>query len=942
MTDTNEKIRSLFLTALMVFSVFAGTIAFSGGAAAAANVEIQQATEYNSDSGDIIEVVTNNSINDPNTLTVANDTNDGDVQVVVDGVTNPGDVVTTGTTVTQNGEQLEIPLDGDITPDAEVDVRIYGVSATGGDNVDLVQKDIDVTSQTLTAGTTIGPKTNLNYVNVFRGETLAIQRDSTSSDSFNIEVNDGSLVASDSLNSNSDVYRYDTEDLDTGEEYNVTIAGKSAGFQVSDLNLNVEADDNDITDEDDIIVNATINRGGEEANATLYDDSGDRVSSKIDTLSGNDDTPFIFKPINQTNGFDADDGPYTVEVTDRQTNITVSTDQINVSESEDGDVSFESSVVNDERGDVVNITYQLDNEDEAVVFVGDDDDDNYAISGTIDDDDGDGEVTVSFNSYLAGLSDDSIGISADDILYVEGDDEINNVNEHGSFTSNDRSSLNDETIEPSSYNLNATAGTSQDSSADSVGTLRLSERSTESMRSWVAPRDAELDDDDIDIRDRIGQNLTQANEIANKSIVVHEVSASGIEGALEYEQEVNGSSDVTQAFLRAGAKNTIDEDKPVNNKSPMTGLNALNFSVEKTNVGANVDNEEMVLNSSNVVVVDDPDNNTYFVGVKTANAKYAGGNSVRSQDDTDEITANFSVTPYAAFDNENDGVEDDYSIVERDASVDTTNGLVTVQAATDQQITGTTTVAPGAEVELEVESESQSNPFLERPEVTVEPDNTYTATLDFSEQSAGTNFTAQFLDTNGDELGDEEDGEITDAATASVSISDQESDGSEVVVDSAQLSAGGFIAIHAGNASGDVVGNSEYLEAGSHEDITITLDESMDEDFTAVAMPHLDTNGNEAYNFPGADGPYTANGSAVTDSANVTVGAEEPTATEEPTETETEEQTEEQTQEQTEESTMDSSTEEAETTEESGPGFTAAIALIALVAAALLAVRRDN
>ena len=35
MTDINEKIRSLFLTALIVFSVFAGMIGFSGRAAAA-------------------------------------------------------------------------------------------------------------------------------------------------------------------------------------------------------------------------------------------------------------------------------------------------------------------------------------------------------------------------------------------------------------------------------------------------------------------------------------------------------------------------------------------------------------------------------------------------------------------------------------------------------------------------------------------------------------------------------------------------------------------------------------------------------------------------------------------------------------------------------------------------------------------------------------------
>ncbi len=86
----------------------------------------------------------------------------------------------------------------------------------------------------------------------------------------------------------------------------------------------------------------------------------------------------------------------------------------------------------------------------------------------------------------------------------------------------------------------------------------------------------------------------------------------------------------------------------------------------------------------------------------------------------------------------------------------------------------------------------------------------------------------------------------------------------------------------------------------------------MDEDFTAVAMPHLDTNGNEAYDFPGADDPYTSGDGPVTDSANVTVTSEE-----EPTETETEPpETEEQTEETT---TMDSGTDEAETTDASGP-----------------------
>ncbi|WP_058995087.1 BGTF surface domain-containing protein [Haloarcula sp. CBA1127] len=919
MTDTSEKIRSLFLTALMVFSVFAGTIAFSGGAAAAANVSVQQAVEYNDGTVELAF--------DGGTGSVA----PGDVTVFVDGNSNPSNFVSGNPSLSDNdGDgRLQIDLDDDVQPNRNLTIK---VSNLGGDSV--VAEDIDVTSTSITS---FGSDSARSYnINVYRGETVAVVNDTNGGNVF-VEEDQGSIVSDDTYEANSQVYTVDTENLDTGQRYNVSVSPQNdsvgeAGFKVSDLDLNVEADDNDITDEDDVIANVTITRGGQPANATLFADDGDKVDTIVKKrLSGNDETDFIFGNISSYDGFDADDGPYTINVTDNQTGVTASTSQINVSEAEDGDASFESSVVTDERGDVANITYQLDNEDEAVVFVGDDEDDNYAISGTIEDDDGDGEVTVSFNSYLAGGSSDvgagfsSASVSASDILYVEGDDEITGVEEHGTF---ERTNLSEETIEASSYNLNVTAGTSQDSSADSVGTLRLSERSTESMRSWVAPQDAELDDDDIDIRDRIGQNLTQSNNIADGDLVVHQIVASGVEGPLAYEEEVNSSSSTTQAFLRSTAGGPGNND-------------AFNLTVNRTDVGANADEDPLDLNSTNVVVVDDPDNNTYFVAVKTEQANFSSGVPIRDDDEDDVLTANFTVSQDTGLAEDNDGIEDSYSIVDRDATLDTANGLVQAQAAADQQVTGTTTVAPGSELEVEVESESDSNPFLDRPEATVGQNGTYTATVDFSAYSAGTNFTAQTLDVDGDNLGDEEDGQLTDSDTATVSISDQESDGSEVVVDSAQLSAGGFIAVHAGNASGDVVGNSEYLEAGSHEDITITLDEPMDEDFTAVAMPHLDTNGNEAYDFPGADGPYTANGSAVTDSANVTVGTEEePTATEEPTETETEPPaTEEQTEETT---TMDSGTDEAETTEASGPGFTAAIALIALVAAALLAVRRDN
>ncbi|MDB2275355.1 hypothetical protein PM022_12530 [Halorubrum ezzemoulense] len=120
--------------------------------------------------------------------------------------------------------------------------------------------------------------------------------------------------------------------------------------------------------------------------------------------------------------------------------------------------------------------------------------------------------------------------------------------------------------------------------------------------------------------------------------------------------------------------------------------------------------------------------------------------------------------------------------------------------------------------------------------------------------------------------------------TATVTFNDQTvTNGSDTVtVASANLSEGGFVAIHSvpvnpenGTPVDTVVGVSEYLGNGTSEDITVTLDEPVTANTTLVAMPHQDTNGNETYDFVtsegSADGPYIEDGSAVVDSASITV-----------------------------------------------------------------------
>ena len=62
-----------------------------------------------------------------------------------------------------------------------------------------------------------------------------------------------------------------------------------------------------------------------------------------------------------------------------------------------------------------------------------------------------------------------------------------------------------------------------------------------------------------------------------------------------------------------------------------------------------------------------------------------------------------------------------------------------------------------------------------------------------------------------------------------------------------------------------MLGHSEYIEPGSVSSFSVSLDEPISADQTLFAMLHGDTDGDQSYGFPDADGPYTANGAPVTD-----------------------------------------------------------------------------
>ena len=142
------------------------------------------------------------------------------------------------------------------------------------------------------------------------------------------------------------------------------------------------------------------------------------------------------------------------------------------------------------------------------------------------------------------------------------------------------------------------------------------------------------------------------------------------------------------------------------------------------------------------------------------------------------------------------------------------------------------------------------------------------------------------------------DNETDDATepSASVQFEDQTSNGTVVMVDHVNTSDGGFVAIHdesllEGDVFGSVVGVTEYLEPGEHENVSAELFNvsgadfertELEEDQMLIAMPHQDTNDNQTYDFVAVDGeddgPYfDENDDAVVDAANVTVETDDGT-----------------------------------------------------------------
>ncbi|MFC7044581.1 BGTF surface domain-containing protein [Halobacteriaceae archaeon GCM10025711] len=185
-------------------------------------------------------------------------------------------------------------------------------------------------------------------------------------------------------------------------------------------------------------------------------------------------------------------------------------------------------------------------------------------------------------------------------------------------------------------------------------------------------------------------------------------------------------------------------------------------------------------------------------------------------------------------------------------------------------VTGSTNLAPGTS--LSVRARSTSPAFLKQQSATVGTDGTFEATLDVSDVERGVSFSVFALHHEADDV------EATlEASSAALVFDNQTTDGTTLLVDSVSLSHGGHVVVR--TSDGTVLGTSGYLDAGDHDDVPVALASALSANATLTATAHFDTDGDGTYDAKGADEAYRENGSAVADTANVTLQRTTTTAT---------------------------------------------------------------
>ena len=1025
MTNTQDKLRSLSLTVLMIVSVFAGTVIVAGPAAAAnvQNIAVD-AADVQGDASSTTQTVSIEVVDagdtSPTTLTLdygaASAVNPSVSDVRISGSPSSG--------------SLSVSASDDTPSNDEVEIDITDTTTDGSQETYTVEVDITHDTSGVSSG---GP---------FTYDVTASASGVTASDDFNI-VEERLVTDGDSLFQGEGSYILTSADLDpatfersAGSEEGVPLeepipvdhptgsyddgSGTSVTVQtprVRDLEiLNTNGEDiaggTISTSASTADVEADFNfEGSEAAEITVEDESGLDVTDEAVTTSQTDSTDPAQFTLDLNNLESAEEYTVTVAGTDdldtggatedatftisSQEDASIELGQDEVTQGENVDFDLAGADEGDIHPVVIDSNDVRDGGTVANVFrnVGDTVDTGVGPNGDavalVEFSPGAGQIetgeltdgSVDVALYEAAGTDDvsTLGTGAVD-ANSELDDQTLTVNE-GSITLNNPTS---NYVVGSEVTVNGTTSPGVDSvviyardegqyrkitqvGVDGDDTFELEDfaLSSDGVSNTlslagnyrIATLDAESDDLDDDgdgvPDDAVSSSQVSASvgtqtslRVVDQALSVDYVSI--IDGEVATGDEITvegvalGQDEVSVSFY--GPRGTYD-------RTEISVDSDGGFDEENIRVGGNLNNQitpDTELSQGTVVMTVFSDGRDGQVGDGSlTETEFLDLIEDLNQGSNTQSQVISQIESETTGDTGSDDLSQtfQFGLTEPRTSVDTittneTNNRVVV-AGSEMTVAGQTNRQPDdVDITVEVTEGPSTAEFDIASTDQWGTDGRWNVTLDTSGAVPG-NYTVEADDgRNSDILTFQviNESAIEPEETASVRFNDQETEGDSVVVESTSLPDGGFVTIHDstladGEAIGSVRGTSEYLEPGTSANVEVSLDDPVEESGSFSAMPHRDTDGDETYDFVSSEGaddaPYTnANGAIVLDSAQLTLpSTPTPTATDTPepdTPTATDEPT------------------DTETTSGGQPGFGLAVSLIALIGAALIALRRRD
>jgi hypothetical protein len=551
--------------------------------------------------------------------------------------------------------------------------------------------------------------------------------------------------------------------------------------------------------------------------------------------------------------------------------------------------TFNQTTISEDRGDIAAIGVNLSGTATATVTIGSNAV-NYETHVTINDSNDDGHVTLLMNTYIAGTGQNESNVYA---TAAEVDDVLDTNRTTGRLNA---------PLDTSTYNLSVAVGDRRTDTA----TLNLTERTTDELITWTAPA-ASFDNitnaSAVAVAVEHGR-ITTTDSVAVGDMLVNQFKLSGVYGAL-------AASNFTQLVERGALNLTVVQTNPETNRRPKR------LKVMKS------------LTNGSIRVIPDEQNDVLYVNIDTGEAAFANGQPMAG----DEFEVMLTVNGESDLAKTDQSVSANVTLIGTELSL----GEVSLTAAANQTVTGTTSVAPGSEVTVRLQRNG-SGSFVKTNTTTVEPNGSFAAEFNLTETAPNTTVSVvadgphNTSDRTRTTIQPSRSNESVNA-TASLTVADQASTGRTVTVKNVTLPAGGFVVVHAPNASAapieSVLGASSYLKNGTNKNVTITLTEPVNESTRLVVMAHRDTNDNRVYDFSSSNGtadrPYTADGNPVTESIRLTVQ----NTTQATTDTRTANAS----------PSTTGRTATSETTSGNGPGFGLLLAILGVLLAGLAAWR---